>query len=71
MPENPRGTDNIIERAFQLARSGDCRNLGEIQQALSREQFTQIQAHLGGRAIKAQLLKLIAKAEAPIPPGLP
>jgi len=55
-------SDRILERAFQLARSGQCRTLGDIHHQLKREDFAQIQAHLGGRAIQNQLKKLIAEA---------
>jgi hypothetical protein len=53
---------NIIERAFQLARSGECRTLGEIHQRLRREQYSQTSEHLSGRLIKAQLSKLMEQA---------
>lgn len=56
-------SDRIVERAFQLARSGECRKMGDILQALRRERFTQIEAHLGGRLIKEQLSKLMAEAQ--------
>ena len=50
---------HIIERAFQLAQSGDCRSLTEIQQQLRREGFTRIPEHLHGRSIKNQLNRLM------------
>lgn len=58
-------SDRILERAFELARSGQCRNLGDIYFQLKLEGFTQIHAHFGGRAIQTQLRKLMAEA-API-----
>ena len=59
-------SDTIIERAFQLARSGACRKVADIHQRLRREGFTQVQDHLQGRSIKGQLSKLMADAR---PPG--
>jgi len=54
--------ENIIERAFQLARSGQCRSMADIHQQLRREGFIQIQEHLSGRLIKSQLTRLINDA---------
>ena len=48
-------TQNIIERAFQLAR--DCADLGEIRKALRREGYSNVDAHLEGASIKADLKK--------------
>ena len=53
----------VVERALQLAGSGECRTLGDIHQRLRREQFTQIPEHLAGRSIKAQLNQLMADAQ--------
>jgi hypothetical protein len=44
---------NIIERAFQLA--PECQSVVEVRNRLSREGYLQVDAHLGGRMIKAQL----------------
>lgn len=46
-------TSNIIERAFQLARDSD--NLDEIRKALRQEGYSNVDAHLGGPSIKADL----------------
>jgi len=46
-------TQNIIERAFQLARSSD--NLEDIRKTLRREGFSNVDAHLAGASIKADL----------------
>lgn len=58
-------SDRILERAFQLARSGQCRQLSDIHHRLKLEGFTQIQAHLDGRSIKSQLKKLMDDAAKP------
>ena len=46
-------TRNIIERAFQPARGSD--NLDEIRKVLRREGYSNVDAHLGGASIKADL----------------
>jgi tRNA G26 N,N-dimethylase Trm1 len=46
-------TQNIIERAFQLARGSD--NLEDIRKTLRREGFSNVDAHLAGASIKADL----------------
>jgi hypothetical protein len=48
-------TQNIIERAFQLARGSD--NLEDIRKTLRREGFSNVDAHLSGASIKADLKK--------------
>jgi len=48
-------TPNIIERAFQLARGST--NIDEIRKTLRREGYANVDAHLGGAAIKADLKK--------------
>ena len=46
-------TQNIIERAFQLARGSA--NLDDIRKTLRREGYSNVDAHLGGASIKADL----------------
>jgi tRNA G26 N,N-dimethylase Trm1 len=48
-------SQNIIERAFELARESD--NLEEIRKALRREGYSTVDAHLGGASIKADFKK--------------
>ena len=49
---------NIIERAFQLARGSN--NLEYIRKVLRREGYANVDAHLGGASIKAELRKHFA-----------
>lgn len=51
-------TQNIIERAFQLAR--DTANVDEIRKTLRREGYSSVDAHLSGASIRAQLKKQFA-----------
>lgn len=46
-------TINVIERAFQIAR--DVGSVDEIREALKREGYAQVDAHLQGAHIRAQL----------------
>jgi hypothetical protein len=48
-------TRNIIERAFQLARGTN--NLDDIRKVLRQEGYSNVDAHLGGASIKADLKK--------------
>lgn len=52
-------TQNIIERAFQLAR--DSSSVEEIRKALRHEGYSNINAHLSGASIKADLKKRFAR----------
>ena len=49
-------TTPIIERAFQLA--PNCSNIEDIRIALRREGYSNVDAHLTGRVIRADLGKL-------------
>jgi hypothetical protein len=52
-------TQNIIERAFQLARG--TANVDEIRKVLRREGYSSVDAHLGGASIRADLKKQFAR----------
>ncbi|KAF0161412.1 MAG: hypothetical protein FD157_4139 [Rhodocyclaceae bacterium] len=49
-----------IERAFELARSGDCRRVGDIVARLDREGYDGRQ--IQGSVLKKQLARLIEEA---------
>lgn len=46
-------TQNIIERAFQLARGST--NVDDIRKVLRREGYSNVDAHLGGASIRGEL----------------
>lgn len=46
---------NIIERAFELARSST--TIEEVRNALRREGYSNVDAHLAGPTIKSDLRK--------------
>ena len=52
-------TDNIIERAFQLA--PEATSIDDIRKTLRREGYSNVDAHLGGASIKADLKKRFAR----------
>lgn len=52
-------TTNIIERAFQLAPAAT--SVEEIRKTLRREGYSNVDAHLEGASIKADLKKRFAR----------
>jgi hypothetical protein len=66
-----------IERAFQLARSGECASASDIRSRLTREGFASVNEHLSGPSIRRDLNTLcktarltragLAEPEAPPP----
>jgi hypothetical protein len=51
----------IIQRAFELAKNGECLSVEDIRSQLVREQYDQIAGHLGGSTITRQLRQLLAE----------
>jgi len=51
-----------LERAFALARSGECATVNDIRTRLRSERFDQVDAHLAGAAITRQLRDLCVEA---------
>ena len=47
---------NIIERAYELAPR--CGRIEEVRAALRKEGYSNVDAHLSGRVIRADLTKL-------------
>jgi hypothetical protein len=52
---------SLIERAFQLAASNQFTTVTQIRQALRKEGYTGIDAHLGGRGVRDQLRALMQR----------
>lgn len=63
----------LIERAYEMARSGDHISTPSIQKALSRERYANAEDHLSGRAIRLELNALCREAQGrpPLQPGRP
>lgn len=53
---------NPVERAFTLARSGECRDVRELEQRLKHEGFFNVQHHLTSPSLRRQLREMMAKA---------
>jgi hypothetical protein len=53
---------NTVVRAFELARGGLCRNVGQIRSRLKTEGYASIQEHLEGPSIRKQLADAIKGA---------
>lgn len=54
----------VLERAFELARSGECAGLGDIRARLKAEKFQGVDDQLYGRALVRQLKTLCDEAKA-------
>ena len=55
-------TERVLERAFELARSGTCRDLVELEVTLKREGFEQVHEHIKGPSVRKQLNALLGAA---------
>jgi hypothetical protein len=53
---------HTLERAFELARTGDCTSVEDIRKRLKAEQYSQVDAHLAGASVRRQLLDLCREA---------
>jgi hypothetical protein len=57
----------ILERAFELARSGNCTTVEQVRRSLVRERFEDVDQHLYGPLIRNQLRKALLEARAVSP----
>lgn len=53
---------HILERAFELAKSGHCATIDDIRRRLKAESYAQVDAHLSGATVRRQLLGLCKEA---------
>lgn len=51
---------STIQRAYELAEAGEALDLSTLKAMLSAEGYTQIDAHLEGRTVRAALRNLMA-----------
>jgi len=49
----------IVERAFEIAKSGAVTNIGDLRRALTKEGYANVAQVLSGRSLKLQLMLLI------------
>lgn len=47
---------STVERAFELAREGDCQTVRDIRRKLKTERYESVESHLDGSTIKRQLM---------------
>ena len=57
------GRQNTVQRAFDLARNGTCRTIGQLRADLRVEKCEGIEEHLAGKSLVRQL-QAIMKAKA-------
>lgn len=59
-------SENPLERAFALARSGECRDMRELEQQLKREGFSNVLSHLSAPTLRRQITGLMTGRPQPI-----
>ena len=65
------GRPTLIERAYEIASSGSCDRISDIQKRLNREGYEGGQQQLQGPALLASLRRLIAGARVGKAPAEP
>jgi len=60
MPASPR--TSVVERAFQIAKSGQVDSVAHLRAALGAEGYANSTQVLAGRSIAAQLTRMITEA---------
>lgn len=61
----------LIERAYEMARSGDHASTPSIQKALRQEDYLDAEGHLSGKALRLELNALCREAQGRPPLPLP
>jgi hypothetical protein len=51
-----------LERAYELASSGECSGIGDVRAALTRERFSDVAGQLYGPTIQKQLNRICREA---------
>lgn len=54
---------SVVERAFELASSGRCNTLGEVEEALNREGFDLVYTHMRSPSLRKDLARLLNKSD--------
>ena len=55
-------SSNLLERAFELSSSGDCKDVVDLERRLKREGYEGVTAHLSGKSLRRQLADAIRQA---------
>jgi|GEM_PF-396723 len=50
---------SLLERAYQIARSGECAGLSDLRKRLRSEGYQQIEGHLSGLSLRRELAALV------------
>ncbi len=53
---------SVIERAYELASSGRCKSLTEVEYALTRENFEMVHFHMRSPSLRKDLATLMDKS---------
>lgn len=53
---------SVVERALDMARSGDYRAVSDIERRLQKDGFDRVREHLDGRLIRRQILEAMKQA---------
>jgi hypothetical protein len=67
MEERP----GVVQRAFQIARSGNVANMSALRKQLTAEHYTNNAQSLAGRSISNQLTRMIVAARMNVAPSVP
>jgi hypothetical protein len=67
MEERP----GVVQRAFQIARSGNVANMSALRKQLTAEGYTNNAQSLAGRSISSQLTRMIVAARMNVAPSAP
>lgn len=62
LPHPSANPPSLLERAYQIARSGECAGLSDLRKQLRAEGHQQIEGHLSGLALRRELAALIDAA---------
>lgn len=59
------GRPSVLERAFEMAQSGHCQTMGEIERKLISEHFMDVRRHLRGPGLRSQIVRLCRRSKNP------
>ena len=54
---------NVVERALEMARSGDYTAVSDIERRLKKDGYDRVREHLDGRMIRRQILEAMKHAK--------
>jgi hypothetical protein len=54
---------SVVERAFELASSGRCRSVTEVEYALTREGYELVNVHMRSSSLRKDLADIISRRE--------